>query len=162
MGRRCSACDHADRAGLDRAIAAGEGVNAVADRYGLSHQAVIRHRDAHIPTAAMQAGAAAVVTAEAGHGASLVEDAAGLRAKAMELLRLAQDSGDYRTALQGVREAARCLELVAKLAGKLDDRTTVNVLIAPTFIAIQAAILAALEPYQDARQAVVAALGRLA
>jgi hypothetical protein len=106
----------------------------------------------------MQEGAQAVAAAEATHGATLRDDAAGLRDRAMGLLKKAEDAGDLRTALMGVREASRCLELMAKLAGEMPDGPTVNVLVAPQFIAVQGVILAALADFPAARAAVVQAL----
>ena len=58
----------------------------------------------------------------------------------------------------GVREAARCLELMAKLTGDIDSSATVNLTLAPQWITLQTTILAALAQHPTARQAVVAAL----
>ena len=106
----------------------------------------------------MQAGAQSVAASEAGHGTSMAAEAAALHAKAMSLLALAEAAGDVRTALAGVREAARLIELRAKLSGDLDAGTTLNLTVAPAFVTVQAAILTALDPYPDARRAVVRAL----
>ena len=131
----------------------------VAGRFGLARQSVHRHRERHMPTAEMREAARAV---EAGHGTSMAAEASRLHAKAMSLLALAEAAGDLRTALAGVREAARCLELMAKLSGDLDASTTLNLTVAPAFVIVQAAILTALDPYPDARRAVVQALGTVA
>ena len=51
------------------------------------------------------------------------------------------------------------IELLAELLGELDERTQVNVLVAsPEWLALRLAILRALEPYPQARLAVVEAL----
>lgn len=56
----------------------------------------------------------------------------GLSGKARALMALAEGSGDIRTALQGLREISRLLELKAKLAGRIAgakveiNLTTVN------------------------------------
>ncbi len=81
-----------------------------------------------------------------------------LRDKALSLLRKAEAVSDLRTALMGVREAARCLELMAKLTGDLDEGATINVIANPQFIVVQQAILSALAPHPAARAAVVKAL----
>ncbi len=47
---------------------------------------------------------------------------------------------------------------MAKLSGDLDAGTTLNLTVAPAFITVQAAILTALDPFPDARRAVVRAL----
>jgi len=46
------------------------------------------------------------------------------------------------------------LELFAKLVGDLDERPQVNVLVAPEWVQVRAAVLAALRPYPEARAAV--------
>lgn len=157
-GRRCSVCGHAERDAIDCAIIAGDGVAAIARHFAVSQDAISRHRDAHLPRAAIQEGAQAVAEAEGLRGASLLDQAAGLRDTAVSLLRSAERAGDLRTALGGVREARGCLELMAKLTGDLDASTTVSLTFAPQFLTVQTAILAALSPYPDARRAVVLAL----
>jgi len=49
-------------------------------------------------------------------------------------------------------------QLLAKLLGQLDERSQVNVLMAPEWLQVRAALLTALAPYAEARQAVAAAL----
>ena len=161
-GRPCTICTHAERAEIDRAIIGGGNLVEVSKRFDCSSQALLRHRDKHIPTDAMQAGAQSVAASEAGHGTSMAQQAAALHARAMSLLAKAEAAGDLRTALAGVREAARCIELLAKLSGDLDASTTLNLTVAPAFITVQAAILTALDPFPDARRAVVQALGAVA
>ena len=84
-----------------------------------------------------------------------------LQEKALALLTKAEQSGDLRTALQGVREARGCLELKARLEGELKDGQTVNVLIMPEWQTIRTLVVEALAPYSEARIVVAEALGRL-
>jgi hypothetical protein len=123
--------------------------------------ALARHFKNHVPTEAMQAGAEAAIAAEASHGAGLVRGASELRDKAMALLAKAEEDGDLRTALAGVREAARCLELVAKMTGLIDQTVQVNIALSAEFTMIRTTILAALAPHPEARAAVVSALAGL-
>lgn len=52
MARRCSVCDHAQRAEIDRALVSeGASIRDVAGRFNLGRSAVARHKDAHIPAA---------------------------------------------------------------------------------------------------------------
>ncbi len=55
----------------------------------------------------------------------------------------------------------RIVELTAKLVGELDERPQVNVLLAPEWLAVRAALLAALRPYPEARVAVAARLAAM-
>ena len=72
--------------------------------------------------------------------------------------RKAETAGDLRTALAGIRELVRIVELTAKMIGELDERPQVNVLVAPEWLTVRAALLDALRPYPDARQAVASRL----
>jgi hypothetical protein len=68
----------------------------------------------------------------------------------------AEEEGELRTALSGCARALQALELQARIAEVIKDETNINVVvIAPH---VQAAILAALRPYPDARLAVADAL----
>ena len=79
-----------------------------------------------------------------------------LRGKAYSLFLKAEQAGDYRKALAGVREARGCLEVLLEVAGELDRRAQVKVLVAHP--AIRAAILDALSMHPAARTAVLSAL----
>jgi len=49
MGRVCTACQHPERTAIDRAlVAASSPYRTIADQYGLSHQALIRHKADHL------------------------------------------------------------------------------------------------------------------
>ena len=58
-----------------------------------------------------------------------------------------EDTGDLRTALAGIRELVRIVELTAKMIGELDERPQVNVLVAPGWLQVRAALLDALRQY---------------
>ena len=157
-GRPCKVCRHPERDAIDRALVAGADVASVSRNFAVSDDALTRHRDNHIPTPEMQAGAVARAAADADHGGSLLSQVAGLRTDALRLLGKAEAAGDLRTALAGIREARECIETLAKLTGQIDAGTTVNVSVEAQILPVQVAILAALVPYPEARAAVVAAL----
>jgi len=70
-------------------------------------------------------------------------------------------AGDLRTALQGVREAARCLELEGRFRGEIDAGATINVVLAPALLTLQTVVINALADHPAARLAVVQALGSM-
>ena len=55
VGLRCTICNHPARPQIDLAIATGLSKRAVAERFGVSRDAVWRHAQAHL-TAEMRAG----------------------------------------------------------------------------------------------------------
>jgi hypothetical protein len=92
------------------------------------------------------------------HADDLLEQVRDLQVRTFAILEAAEASEQHRTALSAIREARGNLELLAKLLGELDDRPTVNVLISPEWQQLRAAIVGALEPYTDARGAVLRAI----
>jgi len=94
---------------------------------------------------------------EAAHADSLLEQVGDLQRRALAILGKAEEAGELRTALSAIREARGSLELLAKLLGELDERP-VNVLISAEWIELRAVIVGALEPYSDARGAVLRAI----
>lgn len=154
MPRVCSVCTHPQRAAIDTALVAGDALRGLSALYRVSEDALARHRDSHLPTRLVKAQAAQ----EVAQADDLLKEVRALRAKSYSLLLAAEKAGDLRTALAGVREARACLELLAKLMGELDERPQVNVLLAPEWITVRSAMVAALGPYPDARVAVAARL----
>lgn len=89
---------------------------------------------------------------------SLLDQLQGLLSKSKSILQTAEQAGDLRTALMGIREARGCLELLAELEGELDRRPQVNLLVAPEWLVLRDKVFRALEPHPAARIAVAAAL----
>jgi len=48
MPRKCTVCTHPKHEAIDRALRRGDAKRTIATRYGLSHQAVIRHARNHL------------------------------------------------------------------------------------------------------------------
>jgi hypothetical protein len=119
--------------------------------------AAVRHYDDHLPARLAKAKEAEDVA----QADDLLAQVRALRSKSMALLLKAERAGDIRTALAGVREARATLELLLEIERRIDRRPTLNLLIAPEWLAARSALIDALTPYPDARQAVAAALMRL-
>ena len=120
-------------------------------RWSVSKTSLIRHRNAHVPKALTAAKAAA----EAAQGDNLLAQVHAALERAMAIVDEAQLDGDRRTAIAALREVRGWLELLAKLAAAMGDAPQVNNLITPEWHAMRVAIVAALEPYPEARHAVV-------
>jgi hypothetical protein len=118
--------------------------------------ALHRHKAAHLPVALAKAQEAA----EVAHGDNLLEQVQGLQARTLAILTTAENAGALGTALQAIREARGNIELLGRLMGELQEAAAiVNILVMPEWVSLQAAILVALEPHQDARAAVARAIG---
>jgi len=114
----------------------------------------VRHSDNHLPAALVQSHQAA----EVAQADKVLDQVLELRDRALGILDTAEEAGNLGAACSAIREARGCLELLGKLAGKLQDGPTVNVFLSAEWQTVQVAILQALAPHPDARQAVVAAL----
>jgi len=136
---------------------AGEPNRRIAPRYGVTETALRRHAANHLPASLVQAQQAAeVVRAD-----SLLAQALDLQARAQGILNKTEADGNYRAACSAIREARGLLELQARLLGELDERPQVNVLVLPEWQAIRGALVAALAPYPEARQAVAGVLAEV-
>jgi hypothetical protein len=151
---RCTICSHAEREAIEQALLAGQPFRAVAWFFGTSATALFRHKQDHLPVALLSAQGAA----EIAHGDNLLEQVRTLQSKTHAILARAEAAGQLTVALQAVREARGCLELLAKLLGELSQGTTVNILLAPEWQRLRSTIIVALAPFPEARQAVLQAL----
>jgi hypothetical protein len=157
MPRTCTVCVHGDRPAVDQALVNHRPYRNIAAQFRLSTSALVRHHDDHLPEALTKAKAAADVA----QADDLLAQLRALRSKAMALLLKAEQAGDIRTALAGVREARATLELLLELSQRIDRRPTLNLLVAPEWLATRSVLLDALAPYPEARSAVAASLVRL-
>lgn len=144
---KCTVCSHPQKEMINREIIEGASLRSVAQQFGVSYSAVNRHKADHLPMK-MTMAKLAEETADADNLLAKVRD---LQRKACDLLAKAEQAGDLRTALQGVREARGCLELLAKLQGQLQQEGTVNITFVPRWLELRAVILQALEPYPEAK-----------
>ncbi len=111
MARTCTICTHADRFAIDGDIVEGKALRAIADQFSVSKTALGRHKDNHLPATLTLAKK----EEEATHSINLLQAARALLAKTSALLSEAEEAGDRRMALAGVKEARGCLELLSKL-----------------------------------------------
>ena len=124
MAGKCRVCDHGERAAIDKAIVTrSASLRTIADRYGVSKTALIRHRDSHIPKLVQAAESARAMQA-ASSGAALIDELDRLLKKALAILEAAEGSGQLRVALQAIRVARETIKICADLAvtAELEER----------------------------------------
>ncbi len=154
MPRSCTVCEHPGREAIDEALVGGASNRSLASLYDVSEAAVRRHKANHLPAKLVMAQAAE----EVAQADTLLEQVRDLQERALDILDKAEEAGELRTALSAIREARGNLELLAKLLGELDERPQVNLVVSPEWLELRAVIVAALEPYSEARGAVLRAL----
>ena len=100
----------------------------------------------------------AMETRETEHAIDTFQQLRAINAACLEVLREARKDGKHSILLRAVDRIARQIELQAKLLGQIQDGATVNVAVLPEWHGIRQAVLDALQPYPEARLAVVRAL----
>ena len=151
MPRVCTICTHPEREAIDRALVAGESYRNIAEHFSVSLGAIARHKADHIPESL-------ALAQEAAHGDNLLALLDGLRADAKRIASKAEKAASYPAAIAAIREQARIIELLLKVAGELQQEGTINILVAPQWIDLRTVILQALAPYPEARLAVAEAV----
>ena len=154
MPRNCSVCTHTEKEAINQALVASIAYRTIADRYGLSHQALMRHKTDHLPSVMVKSEAAR----EVAHADDLVWQIKQLRNKAIGVLGKAETAGDLKTALMGVREARACIELLAEMEGEINRRPVFNLYMSAEWIEVRAVLLHALGDFPEARAAAALAL----
>ena len=154
MPRRCTVCDHPERHSIDEALVTGASYRSVAKRFRLSDSAAYRHKSEHLPTHLLKAREVEQVA----QADDLLDQVRNLQTHALDILELAEQTGDLKTALAAISQARGNLELLGKLAGELDERPVVNLNVSPEWLELRAVIVGALEPHPAAHTAVLRAL----
>ena len=154
MPRACSICTHAERDAINQALVTNESYRNIAKRYETSEQAMYRHKAEHMPVA--------VAKAQEAHDVAVADDLLSqlkaLRSRAVSILLKAEQAGDLRTALLAIREARACIETLLEVEGELNRRPQVNLYISAEWVELRAVLMAALEPFPEARAAAAGAL----
>lgn len=107
---KCGVCVHPQVEDINRALLAGGTLRELAGRYGVTKSSLHRH-SAHLPATLVLAKQAH----EVAKADTLLEQVASLQGRAMSIVTQAEQARDWRAALQGVKEARGCLELLARL-----------------------------------------------
>lgn len=169
---RCSICNHRELAALNLAIARGVSAYALANRYGVSSDAVYRHakRPNCLPPqlrAKLLAGPSieGVDLDKLKHteSQSILSNLIALRHRLFAALETAEEAGDSGMLARVAGQLHHNLELTGKLLGDLGVGSTTinNVLLVPAYVNMRVELVKALQPFPDARVAVAAVLAQL-
>lgn len=153
----CIICHRSDRERIEHDLAQGKSLREVGRAYGIDHSAVFRHKRDHT------ANEIAQVNRQDKERGSALARLETLYDTAEKLLRKAlKGDASVNAQVQVVKEVRACLELIAKMTGELNERPqTVNLMMAPEWLQVRAALFEALNPYPEALNAVAARLGTL-
>ena len=154
MAKQCSACAHADVNKINDAVIGGATLDVLSKTYGLTIAALHRHKK-HIPAQLVKAQEAQEIAA----AENLMGRISSLNVKAEEIYVKAMKTNNYNAAIGAVRELRGLTELYAKISGELQAQAVQNIIIMPEWVNLRNVIITALEPYSDARTAVIEAVG---
>lgn len=154
MAGKCSICKSPEVDAMNKALVDGVGISDMVRQYGFSRDTFYRHKNRHLPQALLKAqGVKEIAVAD-----SLLGQVKDLQAKTLGILNRHEGKND-RIALSAIREARSNLDLLGRLLGELDDSPKIAVLINnPEWVSLRTSIIDALEPYPEAKKAVIYAL----
>jgi hypothetical protein len=167
VARTCTVRTHPQRAASDKALVAGQQYRYIATHFGTSVAALQRHKEDHLRDLLAQAKqrqaahevalGKAVQEQEAAkveQAIDIVKQLKAINAASVAILHEARQTGNQETALRAIDRVLRQIEFQARLLGQLDERPTLNVLLAPEWVSIRGTVLSALGPFPEARAAV--------
>jgi hypothetical protein len=167
---KCTVCSHREHAGIDLALARGVSVTAIARRYKLGTDSLYRHSKAHLPPqlrAALIAGPELDIDLDKlkeTESQSLLAHLIAIRQRLFAALDTAEEFGDAHMITRTTSQLHANLALTGQLLGDLGigNSTTINnVLVLPAYVEMRVALVQALAPFPEARQAAAAALHEL-
>ena len=187
MSRPCGPCGDPRRNELDRRLLekdiSGESFRRIAADFDYSETALRRHLNEHLVVdlenvyrAKQKAKAESLekikaeelerTTADAKNSmASRLENAASffdqlkeIRRKSADLLDRAERSNDLKSAGTFLKELREQIRLWAELDGKLAAQPQINILMTSEWIELRTLIITALDPYPEAKEAMVRAI----
>jgi hypothetical protein len=156
MTRVCTICESPQRREIDRALVRGQSMRGLATRYGTGRESMRRHRTGCLPALLALAYEAEQV-AEANRLLSRVQ---AMTERMEDWLDCAERSHNYAEVRRFAGEWRHQIELLAKLAGQLEQEGTVNITISAEWIELKAVLVEALRPHPEALGDVLSAIRR--
>lgn len=159
MSRTCSICNGPNCDEIDRLGRLGDSIAKIAQEFALSYDALYRHfkADHHIRDVT-----AIPTTVELATSEDIYKEIGNWHAEARDLHQKAKADGDLKVALLGLDKALRCLELMAKMHGQIQEQNLsinlqhVSIYQSPEWSLVGDILSRILGPYPDLRREVAA------
>ena len=146
MSRKCIVCESSDRDKIEKMMVSGQSFRDIERQFRIDKSSLHRHKKNHLPSALIKAKKGKEIV----KATNLVEEISRLKRKAENIAKKAEERGDYRTALAGIRELTRIVELLAKMQGEMKDQT-VNIVLNSEWVELRTIILSTLDDYPEAK-----------
>ena len=155
---RCKCCQYPGHLELDKAYLNNEiSLQQYADKVGCAKPSVERHVKGHLPEALLKAKDIEDVA----NGDSLLDELCKARDRTYSLLDKAEAAANtkiYGAPVAYLKEIREQLKFIAELEGKLSSQPQITIINNPQWVELRTLIIGALEPYPEAREAVVHAI----
>ncbi|MBK1668329.1 hypothetical protein CKO28_09810 [Rhodovibrio sodomensis] len=171
MGRRCTVCDHPERAKIELGLARKVPSRKLAQKFDVGEAAIRRHKDGHMPPQLMASLMTAATPSEIdldqlrqSESEGILQHLVAERGRLYNVADEAERLGDFRSAIQAHRAINDNISTTAKLLGELStgSQTTINnnLVVAPEYLDMRNELIRALRPYPEACRAVAQVLRR--
>jgi hypothetical protein len=119
MTRTCTICDREDIDEIDRRARIENDIASIAKEFSLSYPALYRHISAnhHIREVTAIPTSSELATSE-----DIYKEIEKWHTEAKDLQKTAKNEGDIKVALLGLDKALRCLELMLKIHGHIQEQ----------------------------------------
>src|SRR5215213_323917 len=156
MPRSCTICSHEERYEIDGILVdRSKPYRDIARRYDVSKDAISRHvSSGHIS----ELIALAADAERAAQADTLLDRIEALQSRTEAALARAEGTDNYPAIFSRIREMRNNLELVGEITRELNRTPTLSLSFNPEWIELSPVIVGALEPHQDAREAVLRAI----
>lgn len=157
MARICTVCAHSELEEINRRLVSSDSIAGIARDFAVSEDALRRHRESHVPkTLAASPSAKEITDAD-----KLLSEIETVKNRALSLLDKAENAADtkiYGPPSAYLKEFREYIRLMAELSGKLASQPQITIINNPEWVELRTLIINALEPYPEAREAVVLAI----
>lgn len=167
-GTPCRVCTHNDRAVIEVGLAEHRSITAMAKNFGMSIHSLYRHRQSHMPPALIQkilgGSNYAVENLEqlrTTEGERLLSHVVEVRRRLYANAEGAEKTGDFRAATLAYGKILESLTLIGRLLDRFTSSSRIvtnQLVVSPDYLRLRAALIQALAPYPEARQAVAKVL----
>ncbi len=157
MGRQCTICIHPKLDEINKLLLCSDSYRDIARQFDVSKDALARHKESHIPEELLKSSN----VKEIAKADTLLDQLKEVREKTLSLLDKAESAADtrvYGAPVAYLKEVREQIKLLAELEGRLAAQPQVNILVNPEWIQLRTLIINALEPYPEAREAIVNAI----
>ncbi len=154
MTRVCTICSHDERHSINVALVQRTAYRNIAQGYGVSQYALMRHAREHLPKLLVKSSRAVEVARAddlLGSIGSMVDRLEAF----LDRAEAAEDGPEFRA---HAAEWRKQIELLAKISGELQQEGQTNIFLSPQWLQLEATIVTALEGFPDARDAVLTAI----